>query len=291
MRYQKLTRVPIKGHPVLNERWVQDRIAEDPSILGLGDLILKDKERIQSGAGRLDLLLQEADGNRRFEVEIQLGKTDESHIIRTIEYWDLEKKRYPQYDHAAVIVAEEITSRFLNVVSLFNGHIPLIALQMRALALDDVISLDFAKVLDEVRLGLVDEDEEAREVTDRAYWEARSSRAILAIADEALEVLRTINSKVELKYNKYYVGISLDGRATNFVVFLPRKNALRIQPRLPRTPETDALLEGAGVVGWDYDNPWGRYRIPVQKGEVQKHGALFGQLFRAAYKDAGLESD
>lgn len=291
MRYQKLTRVPIKGHPVLNERWVQDRIAEDPSILGLGDLILKDKERIQSGAGRLDLLLQEADGNRRFEVEIQLGKTDESHIIRTIEYWDLEKKRYPQYDHAAVIVAEEITSRFLNVVSLFNGHIPLIALQMRALALDDVISLDFAKVLDEVRLGLVDEDEEAREVTDRAYWEARSSRAILAIADEALEVIRTINPKVELKYNKYYVGISLDGRATNFVVFLPRKNALRIQPRLPRSPETDALLEGAGVVGWDYDNPWTRYRIPVQKGEVQKHGALLAQLFRAAYKDAGLESD
>ena len=30
---------------------------------------------------------------------------DESHIIRTIEYWDIERRRYPQYEHVAVIVA------------------------------------------------------------------------------------------------------------------------------------------------------------------------------------------
>jgi len=47
----------------------------------------------------------------RYEIEIQLGATDPSHIIRTIEYWDTEKERYPQYDHCAVIVAEEITGK------------------------------------------------------------------------------------------------------------------------------------------------------------------------------------
>jgi len=31
--------------------WVQDRIAEDPLMLGLGDVVLKDKERIQPRAG------------------------------------------------------------------------------------------------------------------------------------------------------------------------------------------------------------------------------------------------
>ena len=70
-----------------------------------------------------DLLLQDADSNRRYEVEVQLGATDESHIIRTIEYWDIERRRYPQYEHTAVIVAEDITSRFLNIISLFNGMI------------------------------------------------------------------------------------------------------------------------------------------------------------------------
>jgi hypothetical protein len=74
---------------------VQHKIAEDPSILGIGELILKDKERNQPGARRLDLLFQDPDSNLRYEVEIQLGKTDECHIFRTIEYWDLERKRYP----------------------------------------------------------------------------------------------------------------------------------------------------------------------------------------------------
>src|SRR5579872_6318975 len=131
--YLKPERLSMKSHPELNERWVQDRIAEDPSVLGLGDLVLRDKERIQPRAGRLDLLLQDQETNRRYEVELQLGATDEAHIIRTIEYWDIERKRYPQYDHCAVLVAEDITSRFLNVVSLFNGSIPLVAIQMQSL--------------------------------------------------------------------------------------------------------------------------------------------------------------
>ena len=97
----------LKRSEQLDEKWVQQQIGDDPSLLGLGDLLLKDKERIQAGAGRLDLLLQDPDTLKRYEVEIQLGASDESHIIRTIEYWDIERKRYPQYEHAAVIVAEE----------------------------------------------------------------------------------------------------------------------------------------------------------------------------------------
>ncbi|EJF0912068.1 hypothetical protein O1B84_003502 [Vibrio cholerae] len=91
-KYTKPEKVNLKNDPSYNEKWVQNIIAEDPSILGLGDLILKDKERAHSGAGRLDLLCQDSESNKRYEIEIQLGKTDESHIIRTIEYWDLEKK-------------------------------------------------------------------------------------------------------------------------------------------------------------------------------------------------------
>ena len=95
LKYIKPKKVSLKDHLVFNEKWVQEIIADDPSIIGLGDLILKDKERLQPRAGRLDLLLQDSDSTRRYEVEIQLGKTDENHIIRTIEYWDIERKRYP----------------------------------------------------------------------------------------------------------------------------------------------------------------------------------------------------
>ena len=85
MRYEPITKLSLKSHPEFTERWVQDRIAENPQILGLGDVVLKDKERIQPRAGRLDLLLQDAEASHSYEAEVQLGKTDESHIIRTIE--------------------------------------------------------------------------------------------------------------------------------------------------------------------------------------------------------------
>jgi hypothetical protein len=202
LRYLRPEKVSLKDHPELNERWLQERIAEDPSLLGLGELVLKDKERIQPGAGRLDLLLQDPESSKRYEVEVQLGKSDEAHIIRTIEYWDIERKRYPQYDHTAVIVAEDITSRFLNVLALFNGFIPLVAIQMNAVKIGDHISLVCATVLDEMRLGLVDDDGLV-EPADRGYWEKRGSKGTLAVADELFEIIRGFDSSLELKYNKF----------------------------------------------------------------------------------------
>src|SRR5207247_10052879 len=137
----------------------QEQMSDHPAILGLGKLELRDKERIQAHFGRLDLLLQDPETLKRYEVELQLGATDETHIIRTIEYWDIERKRYPQYEHTAVIVAEDITARFLNVIQLFNGTIPLVALKMSAYKVNGAIALAFVKVLDKITLGLVDEDE------------------------------------------------------------------------------------------------------------------------------------
>jgi hypothetical protein len=287
MKYAKLTKLSLRAHPAINERWVQDRIAEDPGILGLGDVILKDKERIHPKAGRLDLLLQDADSTRRYEVEVQLGKTDESHLIRTIEYWDIERKRYPQYEHTAVIVAEEITSRFLNVISLFNGTIPLIAIQMSAVELDGNVSLLFTTVLDEVKLGMVGEDEETREVTDRAYWESRGSRQTVAMVDEVLTLIREFAPDVELKYNKFYIGLAKNGQPNNFVVFRPKKTAMRFEPRLSVSEEIEKKIEASGTDLLEYDRRWSRYRLRLDKGDVRKHADLIRELCKLAYAESG----
>jgi hypothetical protein len=283
VKYQKLS---LKSHPQYNESWVQERIAEDPSILGLGDLILKDKERLQPRAGRLDLLLQDSESNRRFEVEVQLGKTDESHIIRTIEYWDIERKRYPQYDHTAVIIAEDITSRFLNVISLFNGFIPLLAIQLNAIKLGDQISLIATTVLDQMSLGLVDEEEE-KEVVDRTYWEKRGTKETVAIADELLEMLHKLNPELILRYNKYYIGIGTQDQANNFVIFRPQKNGIRVEPRLKKSEALEEKLTEAGLDLMDYDNKWGKYRIRLTKGDIKKHSELLDEIFAESYSEAG----
>jgi len=144
--------------------------------------------------------------------------------VRTIEYWDIERKRYPQYDHCAVLVAEDITSRFLNVISLFNGTIPLIAIQMQGLKIGNNISLVFTKVMDEMTRGVVDEDEDAEAApTDRAYWEDRGTKATVHLADQLLQIAREHDPSLEMKYNKFYIGLSKDGQPYNFILFRPQK--------------------------------------------------------------------
>lgn len=286
LTYIKPDRIWIKTTPDLSEKWVQDRIAEDPSILGLGGLVLKDKERVQPVAGRLDLLLQDPDSLRRYEVEIQLGKTDESHIIRTVEYWDIERKRYPQYDHCAVIVAEEITSRFLNVISLFHGTIPLIAIQMSALRLGEQIALLFTTVLDELQLGLEEEDG-GTETADRSYWEIRGSKATVALADRLLEMIRELAPGLDLKYNKFYIGLTSDGQPNNFVVFRPKKNFITLEPRLKQSEQLSQELENVGLDLMDYDKRWGRYRIRLTAENLTEHRDLVMEVLKQAYEAAG----
>jgi hypothetical protein len=263
--------IDIKNNPDITEKIIQDIIAENPSIIGLGDLVLKDKERILPKSGRLDLLMQDPESSRRYEIELQLGKTDESHIIRTIEYWDIERKRYPQYDHCAVIIAEEITSRFLNVISLFNGSIPLIAIQMKAYKFDDQIGLIFNTVLDESRLGLVDEDEEVQEITNRDFWLKRGTDDTLKMADEILEIVNSITPGYALKYNKFYIGLAKDGQPDNFAICRPKKNYMRIELRIPKSTEMDNIIEKSALEEMDYDSRWGRYRIRLNKGDIKKH--------------------
>jgi hypothetical protein len=134
----------------LDEKWLQDQIKEDPSLLGLGDLYVFAKEHLQFVGGRIDFLMRDEEADTFYEVEIMLGALDESHIIRTVEYWDVERQRRPQFDHRAVIVGEQITSRFFNLLRLLNRAIPMIAIQLSAFQMDDYVVLHFVKVLDVV---------------------------------------------------------------------------------------------------------------------------------------------
>lgn len=287
MRFVKPARIWLKDHPELNEKWVQDRIAEDPSILGLGDLALKDKERMQPHAGRLDLLLQDTDTDRRYEVELQLGRTDESHIIRTVEYWDIERKRYPQYDHCAVIVAQDITSRFLNVIGLFNSAIPIVAIQMTALGInDDQVALVFTTVLNQLSRGLEEEDEEPEEAVNRAYWDGRVGRDILAMADRLLDIVRQWDPQLELQYNKTRIRVAKNEVPDTFVIFRPKRQFLRVEARVQKSEETDSQLEDAGLDLMPYKS--GKYRVRLTTADLSQHEALVTELLKKAYDNREL---
>ncbi len=262
--------VSLKKHPILNEKWLQERLIDNPSLLGLGDLSVISSERIQPSGGRLDLLLRDEDTLTRYEVEIQLGAVDESHIIRTIEYWDIERRRYPQYEHRAVIVAEDVTSRFLNVISLLNGAIPLIAIQLKGVKVNHAFTLIATRVVDLATLGTEEEDE--GDPVDRAYWERLVSQPSLSIMDDIIKMAEDVQSGLNTKYNKGYISLASSNGARRFLTLGPRKKPYVLTDwYFELDKDITDQLDNAGI---KYDTQLGRYRLWVYQNDVKQHGDM-----------------
>ena len=281
-----LKTITLKGNPKYDEKWLQNEIANNPSMLGLGDIELRAKEKIQSSGGRLDLLLEDQDAGKRYECELQLGKTDESHIIRTIEYWDLERKRYPQYEHTAVLVAEDVESRFLNVVQLFNGHIPLIVLKMTAVEVENDIAIIFTKVIDEARIGGTDDDE-TTEPTDRNYWEKRASHEVIALTDKMFDIIREVDPEAGPNYNKHYIGLIRHNSAANYCYIRPKKNFTKM---LSKSIPEDALVQEAEEVGLDIEKrpKWNETVIRISKAPTKEQVEVIKKIVKFSMDAYGI---
>jgi hypothetical protein len=197
------------GH---NELWLQDQICKNPSILGVGELEVVDKERRQSKGGRLDILLKNPDDDTMYEVEVMLGETDENHIIRTIEYWNTERRRFPQREHFAVLVAERINRRFFEVIHLLSHSIPLIAIQVSIVETAGARSLFFSTILDR---DTYEEPDDAVNGTvyqecnegywrEEAPWTLEASKAFVAI-------LKPTFPTAELHYVNSYIAVLING--------------------------------------------------------------------------------
>jgi len=197
-----------------DEYWLRDRIFEEPAILGLGDLQAVMKEKSQSQGGRLDLLLKNPEDDSMFEVELQLGATDESHIIRTIEYWDNEKRRWPNRSHTAVLVAEEITNRFFNVVHLLSMAVPMIGIQANIVQVGEVRGLHFTKVVDSYQEP--EEEETPQQAYDEKHW-IEKYPGTLECARRYKTLMEKLYSEVPTKYFESYISLSVGGAARVWV--------------------------------------------------------------------------
>ena len=281
-------KVSLKNHTEINEKAIQEYIFDHPEVLNLGDLQPIKMEKIQPLGGRLDMLFSDEEDNR-YEVELQLGPTDPSHIIRTLEYWDTEKKRYPQYDHTAVIIAEDITTRFQNVISLFNNQIPLIAIQMSATMTDDGnIALSFIKVMDKIERGT--EEEEYAEPTDRVFWETKkSNKKYLGLTDKVFDALGERKEGYELKYNKFYIGLARNGVAKNFVQFVPHKSFLTFRIYISPDEENGAILENNGL-DIEYSKRRRCYQIKLKDiGEFKDNSEIIMKMVDNAKEQKSAE--
>jgi len=201
-----------------------------------------------------------------------------------LEYWDSERKRFPQYEHYGVLIAEDVTTRFLNVIGLFNGVIPLIAVQMKCVDLgEDRVGLLFTTVLD--YSPATPDDDEPEEPKDRNYWEQKASKATLALADQLLALAQDFDAGYQLKFNKHYIGIAKDGRTNNFISFTRRKRAIELHLKLKRAPEIDQLLDDNGLDTLEYNTRGHYYTLKLDASDMTKHREVLRNLVERSYRN------
>jgi hypothetical protein len=255
----------------LDEYWLQKQIADNPSCLGLGELEMIAKERQQSSGGRLDVLLKDPEDDSMYEVEVMLGETDETHIIRTVEYWDNEKRKWPQRQHYAVLVAEHINRRFFNVIHLLSHSIPMIAIQVSMLKVNGSKSVYFTKVLD-----TYEEIDDGTSIDDRTYsredWLKKAKWTVEA-ADTLLNITKPIFGDPELNYLKGYVAITVDG--DNYMWLHRRtlnKSLLVFRMAQSLQDEAAGILDGKNIA---YVRKTKTIRVTVDKNMIEHNGELF----------------
>lgn len=218
-------KIMLKGNPIIKERHIQDIIADNSKILGLGDdLTLVGKEMRQDDGRRLDLLFQDKNSNKIYEVEIQLGRLDESHLSRAVGYWNVERKKYPLYKHSAVVIAECIEDRMLDLIKLFKEDVPIIVIKMTADKKEnekenekclkfEIIDLNKRNDTENNNDNAVKGEYEPFKESDIYFREKEVSETAKEIVDKICYLLqKKVHPHMKIYYTKKYIGFKKEYR-------------------------------------------------------------------------------
>lgn len=228
-----------------DEYWLQNQIWTNPACLGLGELEPVRKEKRQSSGGRLDILLGDPEDDSRYAVEVMLGETDETHIVRTIEYWLRERRQHPTKQHYAVLVAEKINKRFFEVIYLLSETTPIIAIQANLRKIGSAVGLSFDTILD-IYEDPADDSANGGDnslVDTQSNWQKKAAWTV-SHAIQLKTMLSEAMGEIAVNYVQSYISLSVQGK--NFMWLNRRKGSgslLRFRAQMGQEDELAALLE------------------------------------------------
>lgn len=262
-----------------DEYWLQDIIYENPSLLGLGDLIPVSKEKKQSTGGKLDILLKNPEDNSMYEIEVMLGETDPSHIIRTIEYWDIEKRRYPQRQHFPVLIAESFNKRYFNVIQILSLNVPMIAIQADLLEVGGQKIINFTKILD-IYEEQAEEDE--TNIVNETTWTSNANWT-LQTAKELLNIINSGGQTLKLNFTQSYVAL-VNNRGNAYWLYKRSepKSYLGFKEKDDEKVEAIKTVLDKSSVPFTY-NKYKEFLIVVDKEFVKKHKEIFTKINSLRY--------
>ncbi|KKG94557.1 hypothetical protein [Methanosarcina mazei] len=275
------------------EKRIQKEIEQEPELLGLGTMTLKAREKRQIN-GRLDLQLKGYDDSKtRYEVELQLGKLDNDHLLRCVRYWNYERRKCPQFKHYAVIVAEEIPEYMLEEIVLFK--VPIIAIKIS-------IDQSSGKIAAAKRLDLpiyewaIVENQKCEEIEDitpfdMAYLETKLSEESLRVLNEIYRLAREVNPETEMNITKNYVGFT-DCNLYSYMFVRNKNDSLILELVLDESPDIKNKIQEAGLIFKNPGNPYtkhkskhGHYDIQINIEDINKKEKEIKELIEMAYEE------
>ncbi len=141
---------------------------------------------------------------------------------------------------------------------------------MNAFKCGEDVALVFTTVLDETKLN--GDDEEEAEPTDRQYWLKKASEETVKMADTLLsQINKKYKTGLELKYNKFYIGLAEGGNPNNFILFKPRKGSLNVEFSIPYSDQIQKEIEKKNIDDVGYQRRWERYRLRLTKKDLVAH--------------------
>lgn len=181
-------------------------------------------------------------------------------------------------------MSEEITNRFFNVISLLNGAVPIIALQLSALQVDNSVILSFTKVIDIPEPG-IEEEEGIVERTDRAYYESHSNPQAMGVVDKIVSLVSSPYGATRVTYNKGHIAVGTSGR--NFLWCHPRKVSPRCHMLLRLDEEVRDEIAGRFDEAGVFAGSQGKYmKLRINQKELDEHEELVRELLKACEEDS-----
>jgi len=162
------TSVREAGH---DEIWLHNRLAEQPELLGLGEVKIVGQELSWPDGGNLDILATNED--TYYSVEVQLGEVDASHSFRVFDYWARNRAARRDRAHVAVLVVEKAAGRYRPALQALAEYVPLIVIELRAQIVETRLALTPYVVIanSELDLTVVPAADEIADRTE-AEWKA-----------------------------------------------------------------------------------------------------------------------
>ena len=283
--------ISLKDHTDLDEKWLKKQIIKNPKLLNLGSLEFEDEEKYSSYSGRTDLVMTSTDNKNLYVIEMMVGELDESHIIRTILYWQTERNKISNKKIYPILIAESFNNRFFEVAYFLTNLIPFIFIQVGAFKignegkLDDDIHLYFSHLPNKIKRStlLVTQERGKKVLSNEEIWysklDTEKKKFLSFVGDRIME----LNSGFNPIFNKSDLSFEIEDISETFLTVELKKSDLYFIGLQPIKYNSE--LQNYNFEGNDMTLTGNKFQLRISNSEIEKYRDSILFLIKNSYNE------